>query len=192
MPLTQLLQSLTGTCRHCSQKAALLQRTHPQCRQTHQAGFQEMTKLAAQAAAAHTFNEAALQQTLSAIAQRSRATGEDIERALEEGFRQGVTQAMSDGILTRQEEERLRTFGDSLALEDSAGDSSTPSSSQRTTAGTVPRPGSPQPESRHGNPSSANLKRRLPFPKPDSRNAFPSLPRRRSKPSGRNFWIITG
>ena len=33
-----------------------------------------MTQLAAQAAGAHTFNEAALRQTLGAIAQRSRAT----------------------------------------------------------------------------------------------------------------------
>ena len=101
MPLTQLLQALNGTCRHCGQSAGLLQRTHPQCRQTHQAGFAEMTQLAAQAASAHTFKEAALQQTLGAIAQRSRATGEDIDRALEEGFGQVVTQAMSDGILTR-------------------------------------------------------------------------------------------
>ena len=42
-----------------------------------------MVPLAAQAASAHTFNEAALRQTLQAIAQRSRATGEDIDRALE-------------------------------------------------------------------------------------------------------------
>ena len=91
----------------------------------HQAGMNEMTQLATQAASAHTFNETALRQTLSAIAQRSRATGEDIDRALEEGFRQGVAQAMSDGILTRQEEERLRTFRDNLALENIAGDSKT-------------------------------------------------------------------
>ena len=84
-----------------------------------------MVQLTAQVAITHTFNETALRQTLSAIAQRSRATGEDIDRALEEGFRQGVTQAMSDGILTRQEEERLRTFRDSLALEDNAADSKT-------------------------------------------------------------------
>ena len=84
-----------------------------------------MVQLAAQAARAHTFNEAALRQNLRAIAQRSRATGEDIDRALEEGFRQGVAQAMSDGILTRQEEERLRTFRDHLALEQSAADSKT-------------------------------------------------------------------
>ena len=125
MPLTQLLQSLNGTCRHCNQPAGLLQRTHPQCRQTHQTVIQEMTKLAAQAAAANTFNEAAIRQTLGAIAQRSHASDQDIERALEEGFRQGVTQAMSDGFLTRQDEERLQTFRDSLALEDSTGDSKT-------------------------------------------------------------------
>ena len=84
-----------------------------------------MVQLAAQAASAHTFNEAALRQTLQAIAQRSRATDEDIERALEEGFRQGVAQTMSDGIITRQEEERLRTFRDNLALENSSADSKT-------------------------------------------------------------------
>ena len=105
--------------------AGFLQTQHRPCRDIHTADIQEMVQLAAQAAAANTFNEAALRQTLSAIAQRSRATDEDIDRALEEGFRQGVTQAMSDGILTRQEEERLRTFRDSLALEDSAGDSKT-------------------------------------------------------------------
>ena len=113
MTLRRILKALSGTCRYCNQPAGILQRTHPQCRQTHQAGWKEMTQLAAQAAAAHTFNETALRQTLSAIAQRSRATGEDIDRTL------------SDGILTRQEEERLRTFRDSLALEDSTGDSKT-------------------------------------------------------------------
>ena len=104
MPFAQILQSLKGTCRFCRQQVGLLQRDHPECLRTHRSGWQEMVQLAAQAASAHTFNEAALRQTL---ANRSRATGEDIERALEEGFRQGVAQAMSDGIITRDEEERL-------------------------------------------------------------------------------------
>ena len=47
MPLTKLLQSLNGTCRHCGQQAGLLQRDHAECQQTHQAGFTEMTQLAA-------------------------------------------------------------------------------------------------------------------------------------------------
>ena len=82
MPVRQLFQSLNGTCRYCGQQAGLLQRDHPECRRTHQAGWQEMVQLAAQAASAHTFNEAALRQTLGASANRSRATGEDIDRAL--------------------------------------------------------------------------------------------------------------
>ena len=68
MPLARLLQALNGTCRHCNQPPTLLQRNHPQCR-----------------------------QTLGAIAQRSHASDQDIERALEEGFRQGVTQAPASG-----------------------------------------------------------------------------------------------
>ena len=75
MPISRLLQSLTGTCHHCGKKTGILRRIHPECRQTHQIGFTEMVQLSAQAASAHTFNEAALRQTLEAIAQRSRATG---------------------------------------------------------------------------------------------------------------------
>ena len=59
MPITKFLQSLNGTCRHCGQPAGLLRRTHPECWQTHTAGFTEMIQLAAQTASAHTFNEAA-------------------------------------------------------------------------------------------------------------------------------------
>ena len=64
MPIAQILQSLKGTCRFCRQQAGLLKRDHRECRQTHQSGWQEMVQLAAQAASAHTFNEAALRQTL--------------------------------------------------------------------------------------------------------------------------------
>ena len=117
MPIAQILQSLKGTCRFCRQQADLLQRDHQDCQETHRSGWQEMVQLAAQAASAHTFNEAALRQTLQAIANRSRATGEDIDRALEEGFRQGVAQAMSDGIITRDEEENaLARYADYFSL----------------------------------------------------------------------------
>ena len=81
-----------------------------------------MVSLATQAATTHSFNEAALRQSLSAIAQRSHATDEDIERALEKGWKQGVAHAMADGIISREEEERLRAFRDHLTLEDNAAD----------------------------------------------------------------------
>ena len=122
MPFTQLLQSLRGQCRHCGQQAGVLQRNHQECQEAHGAGWQEMASLATKATMTHTFNEAALRQSLAAIANRSHATGEDIERSLEEGFAQGVAQAMADGIITRDEEQRLCAFRDRLALENSAAD----------------------------------------------------------------------
>ena len=111
-----------GTCRHCGQKAGFLRKQHSQCRDLHITGVQEMTQLAAQAAGTAGLNETSLRSTLGIIAQRSHATGADIERALEEGWKRGVAHAMSDGIISRQEEERLRAFRDNLALEDSAAD----------------------------------------------------------------------
>ena len=71
-----------GMCRYCNQNAGFLRKQRRQCRDLRSTGIQEMTQLAAQAASAHTFKEATLRQTLQAIAQRSRATGEDIDRAL--------------------------------------------------------------------------------------------------------------
>ena len=68
MRIAQILQSLSSTCRYCGQQTGLLKRDHPECRQAHQAGHKEMVQLAAQAAAAHSFNEAALRQILQAIA----------------------------------------------------------------------------------------------------------------------------
>ena len=111
-----------GICRHCGQKAGFLRKQHSQCRDLHITGVQEMTQLAAQAAGTAGLNETSLRSTLGVIAQRSHATGADIERALEEGWKRGVAHAMSDGIISRQEEEQLRAFRDSLALEDTTAD----------------------------------------------------------------------
>ena len=109
-----------GTCRYCNQNAGFPRKQHGQCRNLHASSCQEMVQLVAQAASAHTFSEAALRHTLRAIAQRSRATDLDIEQALEEGFAQGVAQALTDGIMTHDEEDRLCAFRDHLALQDHA------------------------------------------------------------------------
>ena len=118
MPITKFLQSLNGTCSYCGQKTGLLQRDHPQCRQTHQAGIQEMTQLAAQAASTGGFRETALRSTLQAIADRARATPDDISQAIADGWAQGVKHAMQDGTLTADEETNLRTFRDRMADHD--------------------------------------------------------------------------
>ena len=62
------------------------------------------------------FNEAALRETLDAIAARAHATPEDINVAIGAGWTQGIHHAMADGILTREEETRLRDFRDRLAV----------------------------------------------------------------------------
>ena len=110
-----------ATCRYCNQKASFLRRQHGQCRDLHAAGIQEMTQLAAQAAGTASFNETALRNTLRAIAARARATEDDISQAIAAGWAQGVQHAMSDGILTQQEETDLRDFRDRMANQDLPG-----------------------------------------------------------------------
>ena len=85
MPFLNLLQSIKGQCRHCGQQAGVFQRNHEECRESHQAGWQEIVSLVTQAATDHSFNEAALRQSLSDVAQHYHATEEDVERVLEEG-----------------------------------------------------------------------------------------------------------
>ena len=118
MLIRNIIGGLAGTCRHCDQPAGLLKRTHPQCRDLHSAGIQEMTQLAAQAAGTTGFNETALRSTLQAIATRARATPEDVSQAIADGFAQGVKHAMQDGTLTADEETNLRTFRDRMADHD--------------------------------------------------------------------------
>ena len=57
MPLSSLLKSAAGTCPFCNQKAGILSREHPECRRAHQAGWQEMVQLAAQAAGFPTIRQ---------------------------------------------------------------------------------------------------------------------------------------
>ena len=103
-----------GTCRYCNQSPGFLRRQHSQCRDLHAEGVQEMVQLAAQAAGTASFNENALQNTLQAIASRARATEDDVSQAIADGWAQGVSHALSDGILTHEEEENLRTFRERL------------------------------------------------------------------------------
>ena len=73
-----------------------------------------MTQLAAQVAGSPSFSETALRQTLIAIAASLRYQ-DDITEAIAASWTQGVQNAMTDGIITRAEEEGPRTFRDRLA-----------------------------------------------------------------------------
>ena len=116
MPLSNLIQTLTGTCPFCNQKAGMLSREHPGCRRTHQAGWNEMVRLASSAARSHEFNPNSLQVSLSEIARRSYGDATTVARALEEGWRRAVRHAAADGSITHEEEFRLRRFRDRLGL----------------------------------------------------------------------------
>ena len=50
MPFSNLLKSAAGTCPFCNQKAGILSREHQGCRRAHQAGWNEMVRLASGAA----------------------------------------------------------------------------------------------------------------------------------------------
>ena len=107
-----------GKCRYCGQNAGFLRFKHGQCEARYRAGMDQMTSLVSQAAGTPDFREAALRQTLSSIAAQAYASEDDINTALSRGWTQGVSEAMADGVLTRQEEESLRNFRDRMALED--------------------------------------------------------------------------
>ena len=112
MPLSNLLQSITGTCPFCNQKAGIISRKHPHCRRTFQAGWHEMVQLAAQAAGSPDFDEGHLRLTLSAVAKISYGDQDTVNQALEEGWKLAVEHSMADGIITQDEEARLREFRD--------------------------------------------------------------------------------
>ena len=83
MPLSNLLKSAADTCPFCHQKAGILSREHPECRRTHQAGWNEMVRLAGGAARSHEFNPNSLQVSLAEIARPSYGDASTVTRALE-------------------------------------------------------------------------------------------------------------
>ena len=115
MPLSSLLKS-AATCPFCNQKAGILSREHTMCRRTYQAGWNEMVRLAWDAARSHEFHPNSLQVSLAEIAKRSYGDASTVARALEEGWRRAVRHAQADGSITHEEEIRLRRFRDRLGL----------------------------------------------------------------------------
>ena len=107
-----------GDCRYCGQKAGFLRSKHKDCEATYQAGRQRMVALVAQAAGRSNFSEAALLEDLSSIAEGSYIDDDGIRAVIAEGWHQAVEEGLADGILTQDEESRLRDFRDQFALND--------------------------------------------------------------------------
>ena len=105
-----------GNCKHCGGKAGFLRRKHQECDATYQTGRQQMVALVVEAAGTADFSEPALLGELSAIAGGSFMDEEGVRAALAEGWRQSVKESLADGILTQDEEVRLRDFREQLAI----------------------------------------------------------------------------
>ena len=84
-----------------------------------------MVQLVAQAAGSPDFDETQLRLTMANIAQRSYGDGDGdtVNQALETGRKLGVDHSMADGIITQDEETRLREFRDQLTLGSDTADS---------------------------------------------------------------------
>ena len=113
MAFSNLLKPAAGTCPFCRQKAGILSREYPECRRTFHAGWNEMVRLASDAARSHEFHVNSLQVSLAEIARHSYGDVSTVARALEEGWRRAVRHAAADGISHQAEEARLREIRDS-------------------------------------------------------------------------------
>ena len=107
-----------GSCKYCGGKAGFLRRSHQDCDHAHKAGRQRMVALVADAAGRSNFSEAALLGDLESIAAGAYIGEDGIRAALAEGWHQAVREGLADGILTQDEEVRLRDFREQFAIEE--------------------------------------------------------------------------
>ena len=107
-----------GNCRYCGHKAGWFRSSHKDCQAAHQDGRRRMVDMVRQAAGRPDFSEAALLSSLSAVAVSSYIDDDGIRAVIAEGWHQAVQEGLADGILTQDEEARLRDFRDRLALHD--------------------------------------------------------------------------
>ena len=105
-----------ANCVHCGESAGFLRRVHKRCDNAHRQGVAEMTAMAARAASTGAFDADGLRQQLAALARGAYAGEDHITAAIERGWERAVSESLADGVLTRQEEARLRDYRDRLAL----------------------------------------------------------------------------
>ena len=69
-----------------------------------------------QAAGSPDFDENQLRLAMAAVAQRSYGISDTVNQALEAGWKLGVAHSMADGIISPDEEDRLKEFENQMAL----------------------------------------------------------------------------
>ena len=106
-----------GDCGHCGERAGFLRGKHRECVAAYLDGQRQLAEVASEAAATPNFHEAALFEALAAIANRSWSGDDEIRSAIAEGGRHAVRESLADGILTQEEEARLREFRERVAIQ---------------------------------------------------------------------------
>ena len=106
-----------GKCRYCGKSAGFMYRKHNACHTAHQAGMRRIRQMAADAAISPDFNETTLQTEAEGVAAEAFLSDGQIRQAMADGWGLALQHGLSDGVLTREEEVRLRAFRDKLALQ---------------------------------------------------------------------------
>lgn len=106
-----------SNCKYCGQNAGFLRRSHKDCDSAYKSGRQQMVAFVAESATGPDFNETALLDSLLDIGRQSYVDADELRAVIAEGWRQAVHEGLADGILTRDEEARLRHFRDQLTID---------------------------------------------------------------------------
>ena len=106
-----------GKCAYCGNDAGFLRGRHKACKETRDAGWNEMVETASRAAQGPDFSVAALTSVLSDVAGRSWMGEDDVRTAIAKGWSVAVRESLADGVLTQEEETRLRVYRDDMAAQ---------------------------------------------------------------------------
>lgn len=109
-----------GDCKHCGEKAGFLRSVHSECAERYAAGRRAMVGRATEAAMGRA-PLSNLPQELAAIAAANFVPQEQVYATLSEGLDAAVDLFFEDGLLTQQEEQRLRDFMGHFSLNQGAG-----------------------------------------------------------------------
>lgn len=98
-----------GDCKHCGEKAGFLRNVHSECDDRYTSARRAMVGRAV-AAATGGAGFGNLSQELTRIADANFVPREQVRAILSEGLDAAVDKSFEDGLLTREEEDRLRDY----------------------------------------------------------------------------------
>ncbi len=105
-----------GDCKYCGRDAGWFKSKHSACQRKVNEGWRQMVAIASESAGAGDLTPDLLRERLRAVADQAFVPAEYVDAAIAAGWGDAVASSLADGVLTRQEESRLREFRDEFAL----------------------------------------------------------------------------